>query len=158
MSLKRDFLRGGLPLLAMLAATPLAAQTATTPAESGWPRQFFYSGDSITVYQPQVDAWQDNLIRAHAAVAIKAPGMAEPTFDVMHMQGVTAVNKDTRLVDISDVAVTSAKFPMAGAQEAAFSAALTLVLPVTFDNVSLDRLTLSLAASQDQQKAAYVSL
>lgn len=145
-------------LLVCLGASTLAAQTAAPPAETGWPRQFFYSGDSITIYQPQVDAWQDNLIRAHAAVAIKAPGMSEPTFGVMHMQGVTAVNKDTRLVDVTDVAVTSAKFPMAGAQESAFSAALTLVLPVSFDNVSLDRLQLSLAAEQDQQKARTVEI
>lgn len=158
MSVKHNWLVGGLPLLAALLTTSLAAQSGSAPSESGWPRQFFYSGDSITVYQPQIDAWQDNLIRGHAAVAIKAPGMAEPTYGVMHIQGVTAVNKDTRLVDVSDIAVTNAKFPMAGAQEAAFSAVLTLVLPVSFNDVSLDRLELSLAANQDQQTAKSVPI
>ena len=158
MSLKRSLLRGGLAVLAALLAGPLAAQTAATPAETGWPRQFFYSGDSITIYQPQVTAWQDNLIRGHAAVSIKAPGMAEPTFGVIQVQGVTAVNKDTRLVDVSDIALTNAKFPMAGSREQEFTAALTLVLPVTYGNVSLDRLTLSLAANQGQQTAAAVPI
>ena len=105
------------PLLALaLAAGSAAAQTPSpaTPADPGWPRQFYYSGDSITIYQPQVDAWQDNLIRGHAAVAIKAPGMAEPTFGVMHMQGVTAVNKDTRLVDVTDIAVDERQVPDGG--------------------------------------------
>ena len=149
------------PLLALaLTVGSAAAQTPSpaTPADPGWPRQFYYSGDSITIYQPQVDAWQDNLIRAHAAVAIKAPGMAEPTFGVMHVQGVTAVNKDTRLVDVTDIAVTNAKFPMAGTNESAFTAALTLVLPVSYNNVSLDRLELSLAANQDQQTAKSIPI
>jgi hypothetical protein len=74
------------------------------------------------------------------------------------MQGVTAVNKDTRLVDLTDLALTNASFPMAGAQDSEFVAALTMVLPVSYGGVSLDRLTLSLAASQDQQKAAAVPL
>ena len=84
--------------------------------------------------------------------------MAEPTFGVMHIQGVTAVNKDTRLVDVTDIAVTNAKFPMAGTNESAFAAALTLVLPVSYNNVSLDRLELSLAANQDQQTAKSVPI
>ena len=158
MSFPHTLFRGGLPLLAALAATQLPAQTTATPAETGWPRQFFYSGDSITIYQPQVTAWQDNLIRGHAAVSIKAPGMAEPTFGVIQVQGVTAVNKDTRLVDVSDIALTNAKFPMAGTREQEFTAALTLVLPVSYDDVSLDRLTLSLAANQSQQTARAVPI
>ncbi len=158
MSVKRTLFLGGLPFLVALLTTSLAAQSGSTPAEIGWPRQFFYSGDSITIYQPQVDAWQDNLIRGHAAVAIKASGMTEPTYGVIQVQGVTAVNKDTRLVDVSDIALTNAKFPMAGSREQEFTAALTLVLPVSYSDVSLDRLTLSLAANQSQQTAVGVPI
>ena len=148
----------GATLLSALGAGPLLAQAAAPPADPGWPRQFYYSGDSITVYQPQIDAWQDNLIRGHAAVAIKAPGMAEPTFGVISLQGVTAVNKDTRLVDLTDIAVTNAKFPAAGSQASAFAAALTLVVPMSYANVSLDRLELSLAANQDEATASSVPI
>ena len=111
MALRLSHLLAGLPLLAALGILPLSAQTPPPPPIPGWPRQFYYSGDSITIYQPQVDSWQDNLIRAHAAVAIKAPGMDAPTYGVISMQGVTAVNKDTRLVDLYDIAVTNAEVP-----------------------------------------------
>ncbi|HQR18054.1 MAG TPA: hypothetical protein PK948_06770 [Gemmatimonadales bacterium] len=142
-------------LLLALSAGTAAAQTPdpATPADPGWPRYFVQMGDSITLYQPQVDAWQGNLIRFHAAAAVKSPTMGAPTYGAVTMQAVTAVNKDTRLVDLSDIAVTSARFPAAGADSGNFSAAVTLALPVTANNISLDRLELSLSVSQEQQAA-----
>ena len=153
MAFRLSHLLAGLPLLAALSSMPLSAQTPSTPADPGWPRQFYYSGDSITIYQPQIESWQDNLIRARAAVAIKAPGMDAPTYGVITMQGVTAVNKDTRLVDVYDIAVTNGKFPAAGNQESNFVATLTLVVPAGANAVSLDRLELSLSVSEEQQAA-----
>jgi len=153
--------RLSLPLLTLaLAAGSAAAQTPNpaTPADPGWPRTFFYSGDSVTIYQPQVDAWQDNLIRFHAAVAFKAPGMQEPTFGVIHVQAVTAVNKDTRLVDLSDIAVTSGNFPAAQGLSQSYLSVVTLVVPASANNISLDRLELSLAANQDAQTAKSVPI
>lgn len=143
-------------LLAALAAAPpvlVSAQSAPTPADPGWPRVFVQSGDSITMYQPQVDSWQGNLLRFHAAVAVKSPDMQAPTFGAVNLQAVTAVNKDTRLVDLYDIALTSARFPTAGADSANFAAAVTLALPTTASNISLDRLELSLSVSQEQQAA-----
>ncbi len=139
--------------LLMLGSASLHAQTPATPADPGWPRHFVQSGDSITIYQPQVDAWQGNLIRFHAAVALKAPGMTEPTYGVINVQAVTAVNKDTRLVDFYDIALTKGVFPAAGANEGNYVAAVTLALPSSANSISLDRLQLSLAVSEEQQAA-----
>lgn len=147
-------------LAGLLLGTPvvLHAQGASTPADPGWPRQFVQSGDSITIYQPQVDAWQDNLLRFHAAVALKAPGMDQPTFGVINVQAVTAVNKDTRLVDLHDIAVVSGRFPAAGADSQAYLAAVELALPLGASNVSLDRLQLSLSVSEESQAGQAVPI
>ncbi len=142
-----------LSVFAAIGHASLHAQAPTTPADPGWPRSFVQSGDSITIYQPQVDSWQDNLIRIHAAVAFKAPGMVEPTFGVINVQAVTAVDKDTRLVDFWDIAVTSGKFPAAGEASSDYVAAVTLVVPAGVSSISLDRLQLSLAVSEEQQAA-----
>jgi len=81
--------------------------------------------------------------------------MNEPTFGVINLQAVTAVNKDTRLVSLSDIAVTSGRFP-AAADSSQYLAAVTLVLPASARDISLDRLQLSVATSQEQQKAKAV--
>jgi hypothetical protein len=144
------------PLLASMGASSLAAQSAPTPADPGWPRRFYYEGDSITIYQPQVDSWQGNLLRFHAAAAIKSPTMSAPTYGAINVQAVTAVDKDTRLVDLYDIAVTSARFPAAGSDSGSFAAAVMLALPATSSNISLDRLELSLSVSQEEQAAKAV--
>ena len=144
---------GGLPVLAALGTVSLPAQTQNTPADPGWPRHFVQSGDSITIYQPQVDAWQNNLIRFHAAAAVKTQGMSAPTYGAISLQAVTAVNKDTRLVDLYDIAVTSARFPGTGADSGGIASAVILALPAAANNISLDRLELSLSISQEQKAA-----
>jgi len=147
------------PLIALALATGVA--TAQSPnsaalADPGWPRHFFQSGDSITIYQPQVDSWQGNLIRFHAAASVTSPTRSTPTYGVITVQAVTAVNKDTRLVDLSDIAVTSTRFPAAGPDSSNYTAAITLALPSTASNISLDRLELSLSTSQEEQAAKAV--
>ena len=103
-----------------------------------------------------MDSWQSNLIRFHAAAAVKSPTMNAPTYGAINVQAVTAVNKDTRLVDFYDIAVTSARFPSAGVDSGNFAAAVTLALPPTANNISLDRLELSLSVSQEEQAAKAV--
>lgn len=147
-----------LSLVALGWWAPLAAQAPASPADPGWPRSYSQDGDSITIYQPQVDSWQDNLLRMHAAVSVMGPGAKEPTFGVIHVQAVTAVDRETRLVDLYDIAVTGGRFPAAGADSSAFLAAVTLVVPAGADSISLDRLQLSLVASQEQTTAKAVPI
>ncbi|HEX5004736.1 MAG TPA: hypothetical protein VFV65_05430 [Gemmatimonadales bacterium] len=155
MTIRSSFPLAGALATAALAVLPLAAQA---PADPGWPRQFVQSGDSITIYQPQVDSWQDNVIRFHAAVSLKAPGRKDPTFGVIEVQGVTAVDKDARLVDINDLSVTGGRFPAAGADSSTYIATVALVVPAGVKSISLDRLTQSLAVSSEAQAARAVPI
>ncbi len=60
--------------LFLAGATGLSrAQAPVAPADP-WPHQTQLTGAAVTVYQPQVDAWDGNQIQVRAAVAIKPTG------------------------------------------------------------------------------------
>jgi hypothetical protein len=48
-----------------------------------WPRQYTSGGITFTVYQPQLDEWKGDTLRARAAVAAKEAGKKEPTYGVI---------------------------------------------------------------------------
>ncbi|WP_051346284.1 hypothetical protein [Serratia fonticola] len=54
-------------LLALLASTALWAAEAVAP----WPHRVTLSGTSMELHQPQLDSWQDNLLKGRMVVAVK---------------------------------------------------------------------------------------
>src|SRR5215471_15652307 len=55
------------------APSPQKPKIQTTGApESGWPRTFTSGADTFTIYQPQVDKWDENLISLYGVVELKA--------------------------------------------------------------------------------------
>src|SRR3974377_1210913 len=54
------------------SAKPRNVKTQTKqPSESGWPRVFTSGTDTFTIYPPQVDKWNENLIDLYCAVEVK---------------------------------------------------------------------------------------
>jgi len=68
---------GCLFLVALLALIPACTSTPANPLgpdvvapkeDPGWPREFSDKGQTITVFQPQIDEWKDyHVIRYRAA-------------------------------------------------------------------------------------------
>ena len=63
-------------------ALPKAAPTPVTPSDS-WPRTTTFNGATISVFQPQVDSWIGNQLKAYAAVRIKTATKQDTDYGVI---------------------------------------------------------------------------
>jgi hypothetical protein len=88
------------PVLVMLPGCSTDGQEQPQELnELSWPRVFEQGGDQVTVYDPQIDSW-DNYEKLHArsAVGVKASGAPQEDFGVMEYEVETQVDLDTRQV------------------------------------------------------------
>ena len=80
-------MRHALAAYALLLASAAIAQAP----EVTWPREVKAAdGTAITVYQPQVERWEDNNLSGRAAVSVAKPGEKAPGYGVIEMQASNA--------------------------------------------------------------------
>lgn len=82
----------------------------TGPSESNWPRTFANRTDTFTIYQPQVDRWDENLISLYCAVEVRAGKEGAAQYGVVWFQG---PDRSGQLVTLDQAKVTKVKFPVA---------------------------------------------
>ncbi|HWZ86274.1 MAG TPA: autotransporter, partial [Thermoanaerobaculia bacterium] len=145
------------PTLLAQAATAQPAPTKTAAASDApqdkWPRQFTEGGNIISLYTPQLDAWDGRTLEYHAAISIEAPGSKEPTFGVVFATAKTNVDKTTRLVELTDRQVTRVNFPSAPAANDVYLATLQKVMArKKTTTIALDKLEANLAILEEQKK------
>ena len=127
--MKPTFARFGLALLLALciagpAAVPAQDPAGLAPADASqadggnlqWPRVIEDGGVTFTVYQPQIDKFDDTVLEARAAVQVETPvdDKKQTTYGVIWIKANTFIDKETRLVQLDDVQITKANFPTAG--------------------------------------------
>jgi hypothetical protein len=98
-------------------------QTKLT-SESSWPRTFTSGTNTFTIYQPQVDKWDENLISLYCAVELKVGKETAAKHGVVLFQARTEVDKVNRLVTLDQAKVTKVKFPVAQDKEHELTALL----------------------------------
>src|SRR3974377_1390275 len=104
---------------------PKSVKTLTNgPAESRWPRTFTSGVDTFTIYPPQVDKWDENLIDLYCAVELKSVKESAVKYGVIWFQARTEVDKVNRLVTLDQAKITKVKFPVAQDKEAELTALL----------------------------------
>ena len=99
-----------IPTLALLLLCQVSSGQNTTSAPT-WPREVDDNGFHIVIYQPQIDKWKDNRLEARAAVTASRPDSSQETFGIVTLSARTDVDKETRMVWLEDLKVTSASFP-----------------------------------------------
>jgi len=137
-------------LLCCFLATALSAALAQTLAgtEPGWPREMDAGGFHFMIYQPQVDQWKKNHLEARAAVTVTRPGNSTPLYGIVSLTARTEVDKESRMVTLEDLKVSSVSFPSAKSQESEIERAIRDGLPEWPRSVTLDRLLADLAMTQ----------
>jgi hypothetical protein len=134
-----------------LPDSPSAAKTKqTTPAsgDKGWPRTFSGANDKFTVYQPQVEKWDDNRVYLYAAVEVQNPSKKTSNYGVIWFNARAEVDKINRTVTLDQVELTRVNFPADTSKNAELTKLLQTKLPNATKTVSLDRL---LAATQAEE-------
>jgi hypothetical protein len=130
----------------LVPLTPIADANVAT--DNGWPRTFPAGDLQITMYQPQVDSWQDDRIQSRAAVSVKTTASAAPIFGVVWLSARTDVDRENRLVTLDAIQVERASFPSETERGEELAAAVREHMPRGGVMVALDRLEASLAATR----------
>lgn len=141
------------PAQSEYGAPPAAPAAPVGGQISGeWPRVYTAGTTTNTIYQPQVESWDGYTLKARNAVAVRTPEHPQPVYGVITVQATTFVNKSERTVNIENARILSADFPTS--PQGVYLAELRQSFPKEFPNVSLDRITTSLAVSKQEEKAA----
>src|SRR5277367_5534810 len=94
--------------------------SASLAEDLGWPREKTGAEGTLIYYQPKLDEWTNfRELTARMAVSIRSTG-GQPTVGIVYLHARTDANLDTRNVVLSQLEITSTKFPsldQAGAAE-----------------------------------------
>jgi hypothetical protein len=120
-----------------------------------WPRDVQLESGVLTAYQPQVDALEGDVLTFRAAVAYRGSGADEPVFGAVWMQSRAVIDRDERVVHMSDLRVTGTRFP-AGSEhvEGELETVVGTGGPGWNFDISLDALLTSLEVTEQEMAAA----
>ena len=103
------------------------------------------------MYQPQLEAWEGDKLRAYAALALASKTNQTTKYGVVWFTARTEVDKVNRQVTLDDFQITKVKFPTMETKEAEYQAFLQAKLPGKSKLIALDRLEPALEASGSEQ-------
>ncbi len=88
--------------------------TATKSSDDlAWPKDYTLANkQAITIYQPQVDSFQEGVIDTTSAFKINREN--KEYYGTFNMIGKALVNKETSLVTISDIKISNVQLPVGG--------------------------------------------
>ena len=136
-----------------------APSNVTAPVNaSRWPVSVSTAAGDITVFQPQLEDFQGDQLKARAAVSILQPGQTEPLFGTVWLTSRVSTDRVARTVAILDVQITQTRFAV---NDPATVATLTDGVRQVFAGrnvtLSLDQL-LAMVETVHQQDAAAAQL
>jgi len=140
---------------ALATATLLAASTAFAQKSDGtWPRVIQNAIATVTVYQPQIESFNDVTLEAIAAVSVKPP-KKDAVFGAVWFHARTTVDKQARTVTLDSTTVTQMKFPNASAEQRAWlKSVIDAEIPNWGRTISYDVLVAQLANVEQGQAAS----
>ena len=115
-----------------------------------WPRVITgEKGVEATIYQPQIESFEKDIIQARSAVMIKMNKDAQPIFGAIWVKARVMTDVDTRMIALDDVVVLDAKFPNQDSTKVEqFKAYMTTEIPKWKFDITIDQLIASLDSSK----------
>ena len=108
----RSTFHHALILTVMLTAAIPAFGQQDPEEEKAWPTVMEGKTANVTMYEPQLDSWKDDVFEARAAVSVQE-GDAAPVFGAVWITGRIEVDRDARIVDFHDITIPTVAFPEA---------------------------------------------
>src|SRR5262249_36050098 len=137
------------------SARPLASRAGAAPVDGGWPRAYITgSGARLVLYEPQIASWADRKrIVMFVAASYAGKDQLTPALRTLQIEAETKNSPEVRLVDFSELTISSANFPtLSRDQLTAFVAAFDESLPREERVIGLDRVLASVDTSQVQPR------
>ena len=138
-------------VLAMAAVPLLSGQANPNPPSGSFPIEQDINGFHIAIYPPQVDSWKNNKVEARCAVTATPSGATQEIFGIVTVTARTDVDKETRMVALEDMKISSASFPGASNDQGEIEKAVRDSLKV--GTVGLDRLLADLQINGAETEA-----
>jgi hypothetical protein len=137
-----------------LIAAVLAGVGWSLPAwalDEGWPRQKQQDGNTVVIYQPQLDSWKDQkVLKARVAVTLTLEGQKQPITGAVWMKANTETNLESRTVIVDDIEIEQARFSVLDETLAnKAEQAVKKMLRRTPMEVSLDRILAGLKQTEE---------
>lgn len=123
-------------------------QEQAAKTDAGWPRKVAGDDMEMTVYQPQVDSWDQVTLQLRAAVSVKKTGSNVPMWGTLFVKARTQVDKPAGLVHLDDIQLTGANFPGAPAEAKPVLESLRKNLNTAARTIALARLQASKSGAQ----------
>ena len=118
-----------------------------------WPREVLSTEGTITMYQPQIESYSGDSLKARAAVSIVQTGKDEPVFGAIWVTCRVLTDRPTRIVKIEEMEVRRIRFPVGtDADTAKIAEALEEMMPKFDLSFSLDLLLESIETAQKERE------
>ena len=97
--------------IAIVISFILVSATASVAQNTGWPRIRTENGNTLIIYQPQVDEWKDfRELDGRMAISL-TPAGGKPALGVVVLHGQTTVDNDNQMVLIANIKLKKTSFP-----------------------------------------------
>ena len=144
---------------------PPAVQTSgdasSTPAvadpfaSAQWPLNISSDNGPVTVFEPQLEDFQGDTLKARAAVSVTLNGQQAPTFGAVWLESRVSTDRVGRTVQILDVNITKDRFPSLDPKlEAGLVTSIKTALNQSPPTLSLDQLLAMVETVQKETSAA----
>ncbi|MFT5519534.1 MAG: hypothetical protein ACI9IA_000117 [Enterobacterales bacterium] len=119
-----------------------------------WPQEIEHEKGKIIIYQPQPEKFEGNVLYSRSAMALELKGKKEPIFGVFWFKAQVDTNHETNTATVRDIEVQKVRWPEskdAGEQE--FTSSVNAALSKTGFEISLEQLSASLAAVEQEKNS-----
>jgi len=119
-----------------------------------WPQEIDAPEGTVVIYQPQPEALAGNVLSGRAAIALEPKGQDAPIFGVMWFTAKIDTDRDSDTAIVRDVTVERVNWPDSkDAAEQRFTAIVESAVPETGFEISMERLSASLATAEVVQQS-----
>src|SRR5580765_3641662 len=123
-------------------------------ADKTWPREIQTSMGVLTIYQPQPEKFDNNILQGRAAISLIKKGTTTPIFGAMWFTAHVDTDRDKGTAMIRDIVVNQTRWPESKQEDQEkFSAFLSELMPKTGVPISLETLKQSLATAETEKKS-----
>lgn len=132
----------------------LALSPAARAADATWPRELQTELGVLTIYQPQPEKFENNVLEARCAASLLMKGKSEPVFGVFWFTGKVDTDRDNGTALIRDLVVTQSRWPESTKEkEEQINVFLSGLMPKTGVPISMERLRASLSTLEVEKKS-----
>ncbi len=128
--------------------------SASADTRTTWPREFQLGDGILTIYQPQPDSLEGNILKVRAAGSLLEKAATAPTFGVIWFDARVDTDRDAGTTILRNIVVTKVRWPDSKPEEErSVAGQITSVLSKAEIPLSLEQLKASLATAALERKS-----